>query len=142
MTTRREQDTNRLYQLLSHLEDRSGGGKRTLAESTAQSGWPSHGLYFFFERGEHRRDGDPRVVRVGTHALTATSKTTLWRRLAQHRGQQSGSNPGGGNHRGSIFRLHVGAALLRRDEAPADLLASWLAKNPDPRFVVADREHE
>jgi hypothetical protein len=32
--------------------------------------------------------------------------------LSQHRGQ---SSTGGGNHRGSIFRLIVGAALIQRD---------------------------
>src|SRR5205085_1906003 len=35
-----------------------------------------------------------------------------WTRLSQHRGQ---SRTGGGNHRGSIFRLMVGAAIMRRD---------------------------
>ena len=50
------------------------------------------------------------MVRVGTHALTATSRTTLWGRLRQHRGRLGGRNPGGGNHRASIFR----AARRRR----------------------------
>src|ERR1039458_7172696 len=35
----------------------------------------------------------------------------LWTRLSQHKGQQSS---GGGNHRGSIFRLIVGTALIKR----------------------------
>src|SRR5688572_24943155 len=51
-----------------------------------------------------------RIVRAGTHALTASSRTTLWKRLSQHKGQQKS---GGGNHRGSIFRLLVGSALLK-----------------------------
>jgi hypothetical protein len=37
--------------------------------------------------------------------------TTLWGRLSAHRGQLGG----GGNHRGSIFRLIVGTALIARD---------------------------
>lgn len=45
---------------------------------------------------------------MGTHALTENSKSTLWGRLAQHRGSAQGK---GGNHRGSIFRLLVGAAI-------------------------------
>jgi hypothetical protein len=41
--------------------------------------------------------------------LKPQSGTTLWTRLSQHRGQlRSGS----GNHRGSIFRLIVGTALI------------------------------
>jgi hypothetical protein len=75
--------------------------------------WPARGVYFFFEPGEQRTASGRglRVVRVGTHALTAGSKSTLWGRLSQHRG----SVKGGGNHRGSIFRLVVGAALKNRD---------------------------
>jgi len=36
----------------------------------------------------------------------------LWQRLAQHRGT---IKSGGGNHRGSIFRLLVGTAIKKRD---------------------------
>lgn len=32
----------------------------------------------------------------------------------QHRGTLTGQHPGGGNHRGSVFRLHVGTALISR----------------------------
>ncbi|MAY33586.1 MAG: hypothetical protein CMM86_13375 [Rhodovulum sp.] len=76
--------------------------------------WPMRGVYFFFEDGELRSQSGsgPRVVRVGTHALKAGSRTTLWKRLSQHKGV---ARSGGGNHRGSIFRLIVGTALLNRD---------------------------
>jgi hypothetical protein len=75
--------------------------------------WSRRGVYFFREPGENRSDtgSGPRVVRVGTHALKAGSGTTLWTRLSQHKGQ---STTGGGNHRGSIFRLIVGMALMQR----------------------------
>ena len=53
----------------------------------------------------------PRIVRVGTHAVSANSKATLWGRLRTHRGDRAG----GGSHRSSVFRRHVGAALLARD---------------------------
>ena len=69
--------------------------------------WPKRGVYFFFKPGETRRDGTPRVVRVGTHALKTGSGTSLWDRLSKHRGNLAGRSPGAGNHRGSIFRLHV-----------------------------------
>ena len=51
-----------------------------------------------------------RVVRIGTHAVSEGSKATLWNRLRTHRGGSDGL----GNHRGSIFRLHVGESLIRR----------------------------
>jgi len=33
--------------------------------------------------------------------------------------------PGGGNHRGSIFRLHVGSAMLATGEWPVSIQANW-----------------
>lgn len=112
-----------LYGLLDELADRCGG-YRTLAECSSRSGWPRLGVYFFFEPGEFRAESERlRVVRVGTHALRP-SKSTLWGRLSQHRGSTAGSMPGGGNHRGSIFRLHVGTALLNTGICP-EAAATW-----------------
>ena len=50
--------------------------------------WPQRGMHFFFEPGETRTHSGKgaRVVRVGTHAPTSTSQTTLWRWLSQHQG--------------------------------------------------------
>ncbi len=107
-----EADTKRFYRLLDLLEA-SVGGTRCLSECNGRMDWPRRGLYFFYERGELRSGSGEglRVVRVGTHALTARSRSTLWGRLSQHRGTEGGS----GNHRGSIFRLLVGVAIARRD---------------------------
>lgn len=109
----RLRDLQRLYRLLDELERRLGG-KRTLADCHGRMDWPQRGVYFFFEPGEARTDSGagPRVVRVGTHALTTKSRTTLWNRLSQHRGT---NKTGGGNHRGSIFRLIVGGAIKARN---------------------------
>jgi hypothetical protein len=100
-------DLVRYYDLLDRLEQKLGGERR-LSECSGRMDWPKRGVYFFFEPGEERRDSGhgPRVVRVGTHALTTNSRTTLWNRLSQHRGVEKS---GGGNHRGSIFRLIVGS---------------------------------
>lgn len=106
-------DLVRFYVLLDSLEEKLGG-KRTLAVCSGHMNWPTRGVYFVFEAGEERSDsghGD-RIVRVGTHALTSKSRTTLWNRLSQHKGIQK---TGGGNHRGSIFRLIVGSALKHRE---------------------------
>jgi len=115
-------DLARLYELLADLEGQPGQGMK-LSECSARSGWPSRGVYFFFEPGEHRSEsrGEPRVVRVGTHAVSANSKSTLWQRIRTHRGARHG----GGNHRASIFRRHVGAALLARDEQESGARPSW-----------------
>ena len=108
----RTADTRRFYHLLDRLERRVRGARR-LAECAGNTGWPRRGIYFFFESREVRSGSGVglRTVRVGTHALKAASRSTLWGRVSQHRG----TSRGGGNHRGSIFRLLVGVALARRD---------------------------
>lgn len=134
-------ETDDFYALLDDLAKRIGGVKR-LSDAGLARQCPKAGLYFFLEEGEVRcPNGRPRVVRVGTHALTATSKTTLWGRLRQHMGRTSGSNPGGGNHRGSIFRRHVGSALLNQRNNK-HLLNSWMAPYPHPDQLSAERELE
>lgn len=132
---------DRFYDLLGHLRE-GLGGERKLFGCTGRTGWPARGVYFFCESGEVRRDGSPRVVRVGTHALTAGSRTTLWQRLSQHRGTVSGPDGGGGNHRGSVFRLHVGAALLgaARDGPFRSAVTTWGHGSTADREVRA-REH-
>src|SRR5690606_41344613 len=101
----RRSDLDRLYRILEDLAQRIGGPYR-LDDPRVRRLVPTRGVYFFFEPGEFREDGQtPRVVRVGTHAVSTGSRTTLWQRLAAHRGRTGGRHPGGGNHRGSIFRL-------------------------------------
>ena len=119
----RREDLERLYALLAELETRVGG-PRLLRTCGGRLSWPLRGVYFFFEDGELRENRrTPRVVRVGTHAVSTGSRTTLWNRLSQHRGF---AESGGGNHRGSIFRLHVGMAMLRkRPEEFVSAQASW-----------------
>jgi len=115
---------DRSYEILRDLEDRLGGCRR-LSECDGKMDWPKRGVYFFFEIGEERTTGRGlRVVRVGTHALKRGSRPTLWDRLRAHRGTLKGRHAGGGNHRGSIFRLHVGTAILRKKELEKSYL-TW-----------------
>ena len=127
---RRAADLLRFYAILDNLE-RKIGGRRLLSECNGKMDWPQRGVYFFMEDGERRTDSGEglRIVRVGTHALTTTSKTTLWKRLSQHKGQAKSD---GGNHRGSIFRLLVGSTLLNSGAAAC---ATWGIKNSAPADV-------
>lgn len=93
------------------------GGKQRLADCDGYMDWPDRGVYFFFTADERRDSGDSlRLTRIGTHAVSAGSKTSLWNRLRNHRGATRGSYEGGGNHRGSVFRKVVGEALIERDD--------------------------
>lgn len=121
--TRRD-DLERFYELLHKLEKRLGE-PRYLASISGSQPWPRQGVYFFFEPTELRENGRLRVTRVGTHATSATSKTTLWSRLRAHKGTSSGRHPGGGNHRASVFRLHIGAALLADHNGYEEAAHTW-----------------
>ena len=72
---------------------------------------PPQGVYVFMDPSAGSVEGFPRIVRVGTHGVSITSKATLRGRLRQHQGAMAGPTAGGGNHRGSVFRKHVGFAL-------------------------------
>lgn len=82
---------------------------------------PESGIYIFFDDGERRlkRNDQLRVVRVGTHGVAMGSKASLRNRIRTHLGTQSGD----GNHRSSIFRLHIGRSLINASLQP-DVL-SW-----------------
>lgn len=120
----------RFYSILDRLE-REVGGEKKLADCSGRLDWPQRGVYFFREDRETRSDtgNGPRIVRVGTHALKAGSGTRLWSRLSQHRGHSDG----GGNHRGSIFRLIVGTALVRRDKLDFPTWGKGKTAKPDVR---------
>ncbi|MCB1468125.1 MAG: hypothetical protein KDK08_13505 [Rhizobiaceae bacterium] len=130
-------DLQRFYELMAEL-DSCIEGKHLLRDCHGRMNWPLRGVYFFFEDGEVRgQSGNgPRVVRIGTHALKSGSRTSLWKRLSQHKGV---ALSGGGNHRGSIFRLIVGTALLERDGLTSE---SWEnRKSTAPREVRLAEQH-
>ncbi|MBM4146405.1 MAG: hypothetical protein FJ240_09070 [Nitrospira sp.] len=70
-----------------------------------ESSIPSDGIYVLFEKGE-KGHGTDRVVRIGTH----TGKHLLKSRLYEHFLVN--------NKDRSIFRKHVGRALLKRNNDP------------------------
>ena len=88
----RTDDPIRLYRILDKLEA-SSGGKRFLAELAPSGSWPQRGIYFFIEPGEVRAGSGhgQRLVRISTHALGASARSTLHQRLRKHAGKSSGS---------------------------------------------------
>lgn len=111
----RRSDLDTLYDLLDRLEA-NVGGKQLLKDCTGYMDWPERGVYFFFA-GDETRDSTVqlRLTRIGTHAVSTGSGTSLWNRLRTHRGANSGTYEDGGNHRGSVFRKRVGEAMIERD---------------------------
>ena len=132
----RKADLDRFYELLQRLTSKTGGLVR-LEDATGRQSWPARGVYFFFEDGEAREDGSRRVVRVGTHALTSGSKSTLWGRLSQHRGSVGDRT---GNHRGSVFRDLVGQAIMARCGLVVPSWGNGKSAEPDVRSAEADLE--
>lgn len=104
-------DVKEFYENVFRLAENTGG-VRLFRECNGKMYWPQRGVYFFVDFQERTLfHGFPRIVRVGTHAVSQGSKSTLWNRLKTHKGTAEG----GGNHRGSIFRLHVGNALIKKN---------------------------
>lgn len=121
INTTRNRHLEEFYGLLNDLE-KSLGGKHLFKNCNGKLSWPERGVYFFFEPGEFRahNKNEYRVVRVGTHMVSKGSKATFWNRLKTHRGTENG----GGNHRASIFRLHVGDAIIRKSAGKISI-PSW-----------------
>jgi hypothetical protein len=116
--------------LLRKLWGAQRGGRR-FDETSGRLPWPSRGVYFICEQSSGLSGGRmPRVVRVGTHAVSQGSRTSLWDRLSTHRG----TNGGGGSHRSSIFRLHVGRAWARHMPS-SEWPATWAQGQSAPRSV-------
>jgi hypothetical protein len=112
----RREHLDRFYRLLDRLAANVGGMQR-LEVCDGYMNWPDRRVYFFLAIDERRIDTDQlRLTRVGTHAVSRGSGTTLWTRLRTHRGALSGTYEGGGNHRGFVFRERVGEAMVERHD--------------------------
>lgn len=128
------------YGLLEEL-GRGLGGLRNVGKCHEGMGWPTRGVYFFFEQGERRSDSGrgSRVVRVGANSVSSASvdgAIPLWTRLRIHMGSQEG-----GRHRISGFRRLVGSALVARD--PSLAVETWGdSRNPSKLVLAKEQELE
>ena len=89
--------------------------------STPPERLPLNGIYFFFEVGEKawiaQREGG-RMVRVGIN----TTENRFRERIGLHFGNLQDL---GGSRKSSVFRKHVGGALLRREGHSEEALQAW-----------------
>lgn len=133
---RRLRDLKALYQW---IEGTRASGQVFSFRSLAEQHLPKQGVYIFLDPREPNFTGaGPRIVRIGTHAVSRGSKASLRGRLRNHLGPATEV----GNHRGSIFRLHVGRALLE-SSGGHHLLATW-GDGQDAALDVkaAEAQHE
>jgi len=126
---------NSTYDIIESLARNTG---LTRLRDLPKLDMPESGVYLFFDERETRlKDMTKlRIVRVGTHGVAEGSKASLRHRMRTHFGTMSGE----GNHRSSIFRLHVGRSLITTKLVPA--VASWGTQTLDRQAMVAEREIE
>ena len=108
----REHVCEAVHKLLEHLPALRGKPGADL---------PTDGIYFWYERGESRRGQGLRVTRVGTHETSGRLRA----RIREHFGS---------NREGSVFRKHVGAALMARDGEPDQDMREWGEGRNGERF--------
>ncbi|WP_334187830.1 peroxide stress protein YaaA [Noviherbaspirillum sp.] len=130
LTSSLQTDTKRFVDLMGRLLNGPMQGL-PLAQIAEVRELPERGVYFFLDRSTNSPEW--RVSRIGTHAVSAGSKSTLRSRLRAHLGSRSGM----GNHRGSIFRLHVGNAMLRRH---GESIQTWGLGSVAPPELRASEE--
>jgi hypothetical protein len=120
----------RAYEMFAQLACRMGLHK--LRDLLAEE-LPKQGVYFFFDDHEATTFSTtiPRLVRIGTHGVSAGSVATLRNRLRTHLGTRAGA----GNHRASVFRLHVGRAIIERDQLGKQF-PSWGKGQSAPREIT------
>ena len=73
-------------------------------QKTPKSQLPINGIYFFYEIGEtciKANKGQKRIVRVGTHSVNGNLRQRIYSHFR-------------GNKNSSVFRKHLGGALIRR----------------------------
>ncbi len=132
-------DLKRFYDLLGKLEH-GIGGKHRVRDLEGGATIPKQGIYFFFENSEfHNQDqGVLRVTRVGTHGVSKGSKSSLWNRIKTHKGNTSLD----GNHRGSIFRLHVGKAIINHSKGALCYPHWGIGQSASKEIRAQESEHE
>jgi len=135
-----------LYREFENLSEKTGG-PYYLDNYSSDWNWPTRGIYIFFTP-DTNIEADPHsewtVARIGTVGVANGSSNTLMNRMRQHRGNKKGKYAGGGNHRGSIFRLHVGNAIIHKNDLHNEY-PHWGKSNsnvPDDISTTEIREQE
>lgn len=82
---------------------------------------PTDGIYFWYEGGEVRQGRTQRITRIGTHR----ESHRLRERITLHCNADRDR---------SVFRRHVGGALMNRDGEPESEIQEWYKARRSPVF--------
>lgn len=117
----RDDFLHQLYQSLSVLKEKQNGYHYLVNQIPAHT--IVSGVYFFFDNNILREDTlTLKVMRVGKSQI-------LRKRFKYHKGNLGN---GGGAHRNSVFRQHIGKAFILRDHLQA-LYPKWgIGKGAQP----------
>jgi hypothetical protein len=125
----RVRDVRALY---AHIGEARRQGRTFLLGDLSARSLPEKGVYIFLDPAETSAwSNGPRIVRIGTHAVSEGSKSSLRTRLRNHLGPAHGV----GSHRGSIFRLHVGRAMLEAEGRNGAEVLTWGVGQQSPKPV-------
>ena len=128
-----------LHKLYDWINVQRNKGEVFAFAALSGSPLPKRGVYLFLDPSEpNLRGKEPRVVRIGTHAVSAGSQASLRGRLRNH----LGPNNGIGNHRGSIFRLHVGRAMLEAGPGHGAVSSWGDGQNASASIKAIEQAHE
>lgn len=130
----RKRDLDTLYRMLEDYEEKAVN--RIALSELSRTSLPLGGCCLYWEPGEKR--GDPakqRIVRVESYPL-GKDKDEMYSQLIKHRGTIAGAYKGGGNHRESILRHHIGTALMNKNQ---DFCDSWEEERANA--AVRKKEH-
>jgi len=108
----REEICETVHKELDRLKSKSGKPKYDVAQN---------GIYFWYEKGEIRQGDGQRVARVGAHE----KPNRLHARIKEHYGP---------NREGSVFRKHLGGAIMGRKREPESEIKEWYNARKSPRF--------
>lgn len=129
-------DLDRLYGWIDAERD---AGRAFPFAALSTSVVPKRGVYIFLDPTEQNfRRVASRVVRIGTHAVSEGSQASLRGRLRTHLGPVSEI----GNHRGSIFRLHVGRAMLETGRGHESLPTWGEGQDAGSETKALEQAHE
>jgi hypothetical protein len=127
------------YKIITELKDVLGG-TWYIPSFSKKTALPPQGVYFYFEPGELReKSTELRITRIGTHAISNKSKTLLIDRILHDRGTVNGPRIGGGYHRKSVFRRHIGNAIINKNDEVMKYV-NWDIKIGVPRESRIDEQ--